>query len=160
MPDGIVWAGGWGCGAALGGMFSVAFERASDQVAGAKTHGESKRGKNLGRWHIGEIVPECVSLGNAYHDDIFQRRDGAYPDAGRLCVRDKVTASGSALPVRMHLRKRAAARLADQQANWVYRTARLILFLHVNDFVFEAIGGIVPRLIRGTRELHVAVHWE
>jgi hypothetical protein len=61
MPDGIVWAGGWGCGAALGGMFSVAFERAPDQVAGAKTHGESKRGKDLGRWHIG--ADDLASLG-------------------------------------------------------------------------------------------------
>lgn len=46
MPDGITGAGGWGgrgCDAALAGAFGVAFKRATDEAAGAKTHGESKR---------------------------------------------------------------------------------------------------------------------
>jgi len=46
MPDGITRAGSWGgrgCGAALAGAFGAAFKRATDEVAGAKTHGESKR---------------------------------------------------------------------------------------------------------------------
>ena len=43
MPDGIVGCLGWGCCTALAGVFGMAFERAADEVAGAKTYGQSKR---------------------------------------------------------------------------------------------------------------------
>jgi len=46
MADAIVGARGWsdwGFGTVLAGMFGVAFERTADQIAGAKTNGESER---------------------------------------------------------------------------------------------------------------------
>ena len=46
MLDRITGTGGWGgrgCDAVLAGAFGAAFKRATDEVAGAKTHGESKR---------------------------------------------------------------------------------------------------------------------
>ena len=46
MADAIVGASGWndwGFGTVLAGMFGVAFERTADQIAGAKTNGESER---------------------------------------------------------------------------------------------------------------------
>lgn len=35
--------GGWRCDAVLAGAFGAAFKRATDEFAGAETHGESKR---------------------------------------------------------------------------------------------------------------------
>ncbi len=46
VADGIVCASGGGvgrCGAMLGGVLTVAFERSADEVAGAKAHGQSER---------------------------------------------------------------------------------------------------------------------
>jgi hypothetical protein len=49
MADGIVggrsWSS-WGFGAVLAGMFSVAFKRTADQIAGAETDGERERENN------------------------------------------------------------------------------------------------------------------
>jgi len=49
MPDGISGAGGWcgrRCGAVLAGVFGVFFQRAADEVAGAKPHSKSERENN------------------------------------------------------------------------------------------------------------------
>lgn len=43
MPNGIVRLDRRRCDAVFAGMFGVAFERAADEVTGAKTHGERQR---------------------------------------------------------------------------------------------------------------------